>query len=38
MAEERDPPPLDQEVDLFGDDDDDDDDMFKSAVAQPVVS
>lgn len=37
MAEERVPPPLDEDVNLFGDDDDDDDDdMFKSAVADPV--
>lgn len=39
MAEEREPPPLQNEPDLFGNDDDDEgDDIFKSATTQPVRS
>ncbi|KAF6025586.1 SNX1 [Bugula neritina] len=36
MAEEREPPPLENEPDLFGEDDDDDD-IFKSALSQPKI-
>lgn len=37
MAEEREPPPLQEnEPDLFGKDDDNDDDIFKSALTEPV--
>ncbi|XP_067932075.1 sorting nexin-2-like isoform X2 [Watersipora subatra] len=36
MAEERVPPPLDEDIDLFDDEDDDEDDMFKSAIADPI--
>ena len=35
MAEDREPPPLSNEPDLFGDDNDDDD-IFKSTTSQPV--
>lgn len=36
MAEEREPPPMEKEPDLF--DEDDDEDIFKSAISQPVSS
>lgn len=35
MAEDREPPPLNNEPDLFGEDNDDDD-IFKSTTSEPV--